>query len=117
MESLWASGIFLKRAQREDVMSEPRWAPHWTVPRFQEAWRRWLTRLRRTAGNGRLRTFAYENQETLQSLREGLAEYYSSDPALLAPTSVSDEIASRLRAHDAAHVVFGCDTSVRGEVS
>jgi len=65
----------------------------------------------------RLRTFAYEEQESRQSLRDGLEEYYASDSKLLSPGEVSEEVRFRLRAHDAAHVVFGCDTSVRGEVA
>lgn len=97
-------------------MSDPLRAPRWIFAPLQESGRRWLESLRRAAGQGRQRTFRYEEQETQQSLREGLDEYYSSDPDLLAPTNVSDEVASQLRAHDAAHVVFGCDTSVRGEV-
>lgn len=64
----------------------------------------------------RSRSFAYEVQDAPQTLREGLHEYYASDPNLLAPTDLSDPIAKGLRAHDAAHVVFGCDTSIRGEV-
>jgi ubiquinone biosynthesis protein Coq4 len=60
--------------------------------------------------------FAYEEQESQQTLREALDEYYASDPSLLAPADVSDEIAQGLRAHDAAHVVFGCDTTIRGEI-
>lgn len=72
--------------------------------------------MRQSIGRDRVRTFAYEQQEAQQSLREGLSEYYSSDPSLLAPTDVSNDIAIGLRAHDASHVVFGCDTSVRGEV-
>jgi hypothetical protein len=67
-------------------------------------------------GQNRLRRFAYEHQDAKQTLREGLEEYYGSDPSLLAPEHVSQDIALGLRAHDAAHVVFGCDTTVRGEV-
>ncbi len=97
-------------------MFEPLRALLRTAPRFQDALRKWLTRLRQTVSQGRLRTFAYEHQEASLSLREGLEEYYTSDPNLLAPADVSKDIAVGLRAHDAAHVVFGCDTSVRGEV-
>ena len=64
----------------------------------------------------RQRRFAYEEQESRQTLCEALDEYYASDPSLLVPADVSDEIALGLRAHDAAHVVFGCDTTIRGEI-
>ena len=72
----------------------------------------WAPRSRRP----RQRTFRYEDQDASLTLRQGLSEYYASDPALLAPSHVSDEIRRGLLAHDAAHVVFGCDTSVRGEI-
>ena len=91
-------------------------APLSNPRRVQAFWRRSLARLRETVGQGRHRAFGYEDPETPQSLREGLSEYYASDPTLLAPSNVPGEIAIELRAHDASHVVFGCDTSVRGEV-
>jgi hypothetical protein len=49
------------------------------------------------------------------TLREGLAEYYAENPALLAPSGLPPRAAELFRQHDAGHVVFGCDTSVRGE--
>ena len=95
-------------------MSEPLPVQRRAFSKFRTPW---LTRLARSVGNRRLRTFAYEDQESLQSLREGLEEYYASDSGLLSPENVSEEVRLGLRAHDAAHVVFGCDTSVRGEVT
>jgi ubiquinone biosynthesis protein Coq4 len=57
----------------------------------------------------------YMEQGTLQSLREGLAEYYERNPGLLAPSELPPAAAELFRQHDAGHVVFGCDTSLRGE--
>ena len=59
----------------------------------------------------------YQRQESTQTLREGLAEYYRSNPDLLAPRELPDRARRSLLAHDAAHVVFGCDTSARGEIA
>jgi hypothetical protein len=57
----------------------------------------------------------YTSQTSPQTLREGLAEYYERNPALLDPAHMTPEAAELFRQHDAAHVVFGCDTSLRGE--
>lgn len=59
----------------------------------------------------------YQRQDSTQTLREGIAEYYRSDPRLLAPRDLPDQVRRSLLAHDAAHVVFGCDTSARGEIA
>jgi len=100
-------------------MSDPSWAsPH--SPSTLSEIRLEMGAFRRYAASfssARERTFSYEIQDTSLSLREGLAEYYSSDPGLLAPSDISEDMAIGLRAHDASHVVFGCDTSVRGEVA
>jgi hypothetical protein len=70
--------------------------------------------MRLEAGVAR-RNLAYVHQESSQTLRDGLAEYYATNAALLDPAGMSPEIAALFRQHDAAHVVFGCDTSLRGE--
>ena len=57
----------------------------------------------------------YTSPTSPQTLREGLAEYYERNPALLDPAHMTAEAAELFRQHDAAHVVFGCDTSLRGE--
>jgi hypothetical protein len=59
--------------------------------------------------------FQYERPDTAQTLREGLAEYRGAQPQLLDPAGMAPGAAALFRQHDAAHVVFGCDTSVRGE--
>ena len=58
----------------------------------------------------------YMDPESSITLREALAEYYRSNPSLLDPTGMPDEAGVLFRQHDAGHVFFGCDTSLRGEV-
>jgi ubiquinone biosynthesis protein Coq4 len=57
----------------------------------------------------------YARQDSPQTLREGLAEYRARNPGLLDPGEMAAEAAALFRQHDAAHVVFGCDTTLRGE--
>jgi hypothetical protein len=57
----------------------------------------------------------YMEQDSPQTLAEGLEEYYARNPGLLAPSGLPPEAAELFRQHDAGHVVFGCDTSPRGE--
>ena len=70
-----------------------------------------------SAHTGRDSVLRYQRQDSTQTLREGIAEYYRSDPRLLAPRELPDHARRSLLAHDAAHVVFGCDTSARGEIA
>lgn len=58
---------------------------------------------------------SYLDEGSTQRLSEGIAEYYAHNPALLDPSNLPDEVAELFRQHDAAHVVFACDTSLRGE--
>jgi hypothetical protein len=57
----------------------------------------------------------YLDQESEQTLGEAIGEYYARHPELLDPESMSPRAAELFREHDAAHVAFGCDTSLRGE--
>lgn len=57
----------------------------------------------------------YAEQDSPQSLSEGIAEYYACNPGLLDPARMPPEAEALFRQHDAGHVVFGCDTSLRGE--
>jgi hypothetical protein len=61
------------------------------------------------------RTPKYMQQESMQSLREGIVEYYACNPDLLDPSALPGDTEKLFRQHDAGHVVFGCDTSLRGE--
>ena len=61
--------------------------------------------------------FEFEAQHSRQTLRDGLAELHAlSGLPLTTAEMFPPEIRAGLGAHDAAHVVFGCDTSIRGEV-
>jgi hypothetical protein len=57
----------------------------------------------------------YTEQDSPQSLREGITEYYALNPDLLDPSDLPSDAEALFRQHDAGHVVFGCDTSLRGE--
>lgn len=57
----------------------------------------------------------YRRQDSPQTLREGLEEYYLANPGLLDPAELPERVSCLFRQHDAGHVVFGCDTSLRGE--
>jgi len=53
--------------------------------------------------------------KSTQTLRVALNEYYNANKSLLQPTELKSDVAALFRQHDAGHVVFGCDTSLRGE--
>lgn len=61
-------------------------------------------------------TLAYQDQDSRQTLADGLAEYYAANrgrvtrPADLPPDSVA-----LFRSHDMCHVIFGLDTSLADE--
>ena len=55
-------------------------------------------------------------QDSTLTLREGLAEYYASDPHLRSPECLHPRVRALLHRHDVAHVIFGCDTSIRDEL-
>ena len=50
-----------------------------------------------------------------QTLREALKEYYQLNPHTYQVETMDDHSKRNFTAHDIAHVVFGCDTSIRGE--
>lgn len=60
---------------------------------------------------------AYQAQHSPMSLSEGLAEYFRENPGLMDPAELPRDLAIGLHAHDVAHVVFGCDTTLVGEVT
>ena len=57
----------------------------------------------------------YMQQTSSQTLAEGIEEYYKLNNYLLDPDKLGPDLSKLFRAHDAGHVVFGCDTSLRGE--
>ena len=61
------------------------------------------------------RHLAYMQPDATMTLREGLQEYYATIDGLVTEENASKEVADLFRFHDTCHVVFGCDTSPRGE--
>lgn len=59
---------------------------------------------------------AYQAADSRMTLRQGLAEYFDQDNALMDPAELPSDLGLGLRSHDVAHVVFGCDTTLLGEV-
>jgi hypothetical protein len=60
---------------------------------------------------------AYQPAESTLTLAEGLRAYYASRDDLVSGRGMSDGAREFFRCHDAAHVVFGCSTSLRDEAS
>ncbi|TYQ25878.1 hypothetical protein PseudUWO311_14375 [Pseudanabaena sp. UWO311] len=58
----------------------------------------------------------YKDKSSIQTLREGLEEYYAINPHLTPPDSQPPEFAKILLAHDAGHVIYGCDTGMYDEL-
>lgn len=58
----------------------------------------------------------YMDNHSTQTLREGLAEYYALNPHVTDPTTQPSDFAQILRAHDVAHVIYGCDTGMYDEL-
>lgn len=54
-------------------------------------------------------------QHSVQTLAEGIAEYYQLNPGLVTGRDMSLEAQEFFRCHDVAHVVFGCGTSLSDE--
>lgn len=59
----------------------------------------------------------FEQQDSAQTLAEGLAEYHAANPGLLAERDQSPAARAWFRSHDVAHVVFGCGTSLPDEAA
>lgn len=58
----------------------------------------------------------YMSKDSTQTLREGLDEYYKLNPHLTPPNTQPSEFARILLAHDAGHVIYGCDTGMYDEL-
>jgi hypothetical protein len=59
----------------------------------------------------------FQQADTKLTLAEGLREYYSSRDGLVGGRGVPDSAREFFRCHDAAHVVFGCDTTLPDEAA
>ncbi|MBM4257803.1 MAG: hypothetical protein FJ147_18165 [Deltaproteobacteria bacterium] len=57
----------------------------------------------------------FEQQDSAQTLAEGMAEYYERHPHLVRGQELSPAAQEFFRCHDTAHVVFGCNTSLPHE--
>lgn len=58
---------------------------------------------------------AFENQDCLHTLAEGIAEYHRANPELAGGRGSSAQAREFFRCHDAAHVVFGCGNTLDDE--
>lgn len=70
-----------------------------------------------TSAWGHAARLDYQDQDTSLTLREGLAEYYASNPDLIDPAEASTpEIGEYFANHDATHVAFGTSTQIEDEL-
>jgi len=58
---------------------------------------------------------AFESQNSMQTLAEGIAEYHSANPGLVQGRGMSLAAQEFFRCHDAVHVVYGCGTALYDE--
>lgn len=58
----------------------------------------------------------YQVPDSTLTLGEGLSEYYASHDGLVSRRGISPAASAFFRCHDAAHVVFGCDTTLLHEM-
>jgi hypothetical protein len=58
----------------------------------------------------------YLDKNSAQTLREGLAEYYATNPYITPAETQPPEFAQILLAHDVGHVIYGCDTGMYDEL-
>jgi hypothetical protein len=58
----------------------------------------------------------YQHANSTQTLEEGLSEYYASREGLVRGRGLSPAASEFFRCHDAAHVVFGCNTTLVNEL-
>ncbi len=58
----------------------------------------------------------YQAPDSRMTLRQGLAEYFRQSGELMDQAELPLDLGLGLRSHDVAHVVFGCDTTLLGEV-
>jgi hypothetical protein len=58
----------------------------------------------------------YMSSNSIQTLREGLAEYYALNPNVTPHETQPAEFGKILHAHDVGHVIYGCDTGMFDEL-
>ena len=57
----------------------------------------------------------FQSPESMQTLAEALAEYYSANPHLKRGDELSPEAREFFLSHDVVHVLYGCGTSMPDE--
>ncbi|CAN7768405.1 ubiquinone biosynthesis protein COQ4 [Variovorax sp. LjRoot175] len=58
---------------------------------------------------------AFEDQDSGQTLAQGIEEYFTANPGLAKDRNMTAEAKHFFRCHDAVHVVFGCGTTLNDE--
>jgi len=59
----------------------------------------------------------YQQQDSAQTLAEGLAEYYAANAGkVVRPRDLPPDSIALFRSHDLCHVIFGLDTTLADEV-
>jgi hypothetical protein len=58
----------------------------------------------------------YMNSNSIQTVREGLLEYYALNPNVTPHETQPAEFGKILYAHDVGHVIYGCDTGMFDEL-
>ncbi|MBH8577130.1 hypothetical protein I8752_29960 [Nostocaceae cyanobacterium CENA369] len=58
----------------------------------------------------------YKDKNSIQTLRQGLEEYYALNPNVTDPRKLPPEFAKILLAHDISHITYGCDTGMYDEL-
>jgi hypothetical protein len=58
---------------------------------------------------------AFEQQDSPQTLAEGVTEYYRLNPELAQGRDISPAAQEFFRCHDAVHVVYGCGNALNDE--
>jgi hypothetical protein len=61
------------------------------------------------------RMHAFEHQDSVQTLEDGIAEYHRANPGLAKGRTLSTQAREFFRCHDAVHVVFGCGNTLDDE--
>ncbi|HBE47333.1 MAG TPA: hypothetical protein DDW76_00580 [Cyanobacteria bacterium UBA11369] len=58
----------------------------------------------------------YTDKNSTQTLRQGLEEYYAVNSEFSHPSTQPPDFAKIMFAHDASHVIYGCDTDMYDEL-
>jgi hypothetical protein len=58
----------------------------------------------------------YTHKDSIQTLKQGLDEYYVVNSTVTDPRKLPPDFAKILLAHDITHVILGCDTDMYDEI-